>query len=671
MKSIENMTIEELCVNTIRTLSMDGVQKANSGHPGTPMALAPVVYTLYSRFMNYNPENPDWFNRDRFILSAGHASMLLYSILHITGYDLPLDELKKFRQLGSKTPGHPEYGMTPGVETTTGPLGQGLTNSVGMAIAEAHLAARFNRKPLNIVDHHIYAICGDGDLMEGVSHEVASLAGHLGLGKLIWIYDDNHITIEGKTDLAFSDRTAERFEGYNWHVISVGESANDIATLAQAIGEAKDIHDKPTLIIVRSHIGYGSPNMVDTSEAHGAPLGEEEVKLTKKAYGWPEDEHFLVPDKVYEHMAQFGKKGAETEKAWNQAFADYEKQYPELAAEFKRMVSGELPADWDSTIPVYKPEDGAQATRNVGGKILNAIAAKVPELIGGSADLNPSTKTFINGSGYVARKAYENRNIAFGVREFGMAGAANGLSLHSGLRPFISTFFVFSDYARPAIRLAAIMKRPVIGIFTHDSIGVGEDGPTHQPVEQLASFRCMPGVQVFRPGDANETAWAWRAAMLSKDKPTLLLLTRQNIPTIDQEKYAPAEGVLKGAYVLSKEKGSKADIILIATGSELHLALNAQAELAKDNIDARVVSMPCMEVFSEQSAEYRNSVLPPDVTKRLGVEAGVSFGWRTWVGDQGQLITMDRFGESGPYKEVLPYFGFSVENVVKTAKAMF
>ncbi len=670
MKNIEGMTIEELCINTIRTLSMDGVQAANSGHPGTPMALAPVVYTLFSRFMRYNPKNPDWFNRDRFVLSAGHASMLIYSILHIAGYDLPLEELTKFRRLGSKTPGHPEFGMTPGVETTTGPLGQGLSNSVGFAIAEAHLASVYNTAEHKIVDHNTYAICGDGDMMEGISHEAASLAGHLGLGKLTWIYDDNHITIEGKTDLAFSDNTAKRFEGYNWHVINVGDNANDVDTLEKAVKEAQSVTDKPSLIIVRTHIGYGSPNFVDTSTAHGAPLGEEEIKLTKKAYGWPEDEHFLVPDDVYSHMAQFADKGKETENGWNEIFAAYEKANPELAAQFKAALKGELASDWDALIPTFTPEDGAPATRSTSGKVLNAIADKVPFLAGGSADLNPSTNTFLKNSSYTAKGAYENRNVAFGVREFVMAGAANGMALHGGLRPFISTFFVFSDYARPAIRLAAIMKQPVICVFTHDSIGVGEDGPTHQPVEQMSSFRCMPNVHVYRPGDANEVAWAWRAAMQRTDGPTLLLMTRQGVPVIDQNKYASAEGVLKGGYVVSKEKGAKPDIILIGTGSELSLAMGAQEELAKANIDARVVSIPCMEQFRAQSKEYRDSVLLPDVKTRLAVEAGVSFGWQEWIGDEGQVISIDRFGDSGPYKEVLPHFGFSVENVVETAKKM-
>jgi len=670
MKNLDQMSIDDLCINTIRTLSMDGVQQANSGHPGTPMALAPLVYALWTQHLCYNPRNPNWFNRDRFVLSAGHASMLLYSILHISGYDVPLEELKKFRQLGSITPGHPEYGLTPGVETTTGPLGQGLSNSVGMAIAEAHLNSVYNKGEYNIIDHYTYAVCGDGDLMEGVSHEAASLAGHFGLGKLIWFYDDNHITIEGKTELAYSDNVQKRFESYGWHVINIGENANNLEAITKAIADTKKAKDKPSLIIIRSHIGYGSPNMVDTSEAHGAPLGEEEVKLTKKALGWPEDEKFLVPEKVIEHLKQFGDKGIAVEKEWNEKFAAYEKEYPELAKQLKTANAGKLPEGWDSLIPSFKPEEGPAATRNISGKVINAIAEKVPYLVGGSADLSPSTKTLLKNTGYFGKENNGNKNIPWGVREFGMCGAANGLMLHGGLRPFTSTFFVFTDYARPAIRLAAIMKLPIIYVMTHDSIGVGEDGPTHQPVEQLASFRLMPNVHVIRPGDANEVSYAWRAAMLRKDGPTMLLLTRQNIPIFDQTKLGSAKGVLKGAYVLSKEQGNKPDIILIGSGSEVHLALDAQQELAKKNINARVVSMPCWELFREQPIEYRNSVLLPNVKARLAVETGVSFGWKEWVGDEGEMITIDKFGESGPYKKVFEYFGFTVDLIVKKAKTL-
>jgi len=670
MKNLKQMSIENLCINTIRTLSMDGVQQAKSGHPGTPMALAPLVYTLWTKYLSYNPQNPDWANRDRFVLSAGHASMLIYSILHIAGYDLPLDELKKFRQLGSKTAGHPEFGLAPGVETTTGPLGQGISNSVGMAIAEAHLAAVYNKEKYNIIDHYTYAVCGDGDLMEGVSHEAASLAGHFGLGKLMWFYDDNHITIEGKTDLAYSDDVQKRFEGYGWHVINIGDNANNLEAISNAIADAKKVTDKPSLIIIRTHIGFGSPNFVDTSTAHGAPLGEDEVKLTKKAYGWPEDEKFLVPEKVLEHMKQFGDKGKTEEKQWNENFAAYEKEYPELAKQLKTAIAGELPDGWDSLVPEFKPEDGPAATRNISGKVINAITEKVPYLVGGSADLSPSTKTLLKNSDYFGKNEYENRNIPWGVREFGMCGAANGLILHGGLRPFTSTFFVFTDYARPAIRLAAIMKLPVIYVMTHDSIGVGEDGPTHQPVEQMASFRLMPNVHVIRPGDANEVSYAWRAAMQRKDGPTMMLLTRQNIPVFDQAKLGSAKGVLKGAYVLSKEKGDKPDVILMASGSEIEPALEAQEKLAEENIDARVVSMPCWELFREQSLEYRNSVLPPEVKARLAVEAGVSFGWKEWVGDNGDTVTIDQFGESGPYKKVFEHFGFSVDAIVKKAKTI-
>lgn len=664
MSTLESMSIEEKCINTIRTLSIDGVQAANSGHPGTPMALAPMSYVLWTKFLKYNPKNPKWFDRDRFVLSNGHASMLQYSMLHLTGYDVSLDDLKNFRQLGSKTAGHPEYGLCPGVETTTGPLGQGLATAVGMAMAEAHLAAVYNKEGYKIVDHYTYVFCGDGDLMEGVSHEACSLAGHLGLGKLIALYDDNHITIEGDTELAYSENVAERFKAYGWHVINVGEAANDLDKLAAAIEEARSVTDKPSMIIVRTHIGFGSPNLVDTSTVHGAPLGEEEVKLTKKAYGWPEDEKFLVPEGVMEHMAQGGERGKKAEEDWNKKLAVYRQAYPELAAQFEMSLKGELPEGWDAGIPEFDPEK-PQATRNVGGVVLNAIADKVPYIIGGSADLNPSTKTFIKSSGYLAKGAYQNRNIAWGVREFAMAAGVSGLALHGGLRAFGSTFYVFADYARPAIRLAALMKIPTLYIMTHDSIGVGEDGPTHQPVEHLASVRIIPNLTVFRPADANETAWAYRAALQITDGPSMIVLTRQNLPVLDQSRYASAEGVLKGAYVLSKEKGEKADGIIIATGSEVSLALEAQEKLAAQGKDVRVVSMPSWELFRAQSDEYRELVLPSDVTARLAVEAASPMGWKEWVGDKGDVLAIDTFGESGPAKQVFAHFGFTVENVAE------
>ncbi len=662
--------LDQLCINTIRTLSMDAVQQANSGHPGTPMALAPLAYVLWTRFLRYNPRNPTWFNRDRFVLSNGHASMLHYAILYLTGYDLSLDDIKYFRQWGSKTPGHPEYGHTPGIETTTGPLGQGIMNAVGMAIAEAHLAAVFNREGHEVVDHHTYVFCGDGDLMEGASHEAASLAGHLGLGKLICVYDDNHITIEGNTSLAYSDDVSSRFGAYHWHVQNLGDRADDLDTLTKAFAEAREEKGRPSLIILRSHIGYGSPNRQDTPEAHGEPLGEEEVKLTKKFFAWPEDEKFLAPAQVLEKMRQAVERGKELEETWNTIYSEYRNAFPELAKALEAALSGELPTGWDSEIPVFKPQDGSMATRAAAGKILNDIAGKVPWLVGGSADLSPSTKTLLNSSRYVAWGRYGNRNIAWGIREHTMCGCSNGLALHGGIRPYAATFFVFTDYARPAIRLAALMGLPVIYVMTHDSIGLGEDGPTHQPIEHLASLRAMPNMCVIRPADANETAFAWRAAMLRMGGPTMLVLTRQGVPVFDRSRLYGAEGVLKGAYILAGENAVTADIILIATGSEVQLILEAQKVLAAEGIAARVVSMPSWELFREQTQEYRNSVLPPEITARLAVEAGATLGWRDWVGDRGDIIGIDRFGASAPAREIFRNYGFTVENVVERAKKL-
>jgi len=666
-QQVAHMGLDELCINTIRTLAIDAVQKAKSGHPGAPMGLAPLAYLLWTREMRYNPRNPSWFDRDRFILSAGHASMLLYAMLYLTGYDLSLEDLKRFRQWGSKTPGHPEYGHTPGVECTTGPLGQGFMTGVGMAMAEAHLAALFNRPGFEIVGHYTYAICGDGDLEEGASHEAASLAGHLGLGRLIYFYDDNHISIEGDTSLAYSDDVARRFEGYHWHVQNLGERANDLEAMSKAIALAKAEKERPSLIIVRSHIGYGSPHRQDTKEAHGEPLGEEEVRLTKRAYGWPEDAQFFVPERALQHMRQAVERGRRLEEEWNALFAAYRKAYPELAAQLEAALKGDLPEGWDGDIPTFKPEDGPIATRSAAGKIENAIAKRVPWLIGGSADLSPSTRTLIAGSGYMSRGQYGNRNIAWGVREHNMCAAASGLALHGGLRPFAATFFVFTDYARPAIRLAAMGKLPVIYIMTHDSIGLGEDGPTHQPIEHLASLRAMPGMCLIRPADANETAWAWRAAMLRQDGPTMLVLSRQNLPVLDQAKVASAEGVLRGAYVLAKEKGTRPDVILMASGSEVHLALAAQAKLAEAGVDARVVSMPSWELFEQQPQEYRDEVLPPAVRARLAVEAASPFGWERWVGDSGDVLGINQFGASAPAAVVFERYGFTVDNVVERA----
>ncbi|MEE9187017.1 MAG: transketolase, partial [Bacteroidota bacterium] len=670
MKVLKNLPIEDLSVNTIRTLSMDAVQKANSGHPGTPMALAPLTYVLWTRFLRYNPKDPKWLNRDRFVLSCGHASMLLYSMLYLTGYDCSLEEIKAFRQWGSKTPGHPEYGLTPGVETTTGPLGQGFMNAVGMAIAEAHLAAVFNRESHPIVDHHTYVICSDGDFMEGASHEAASVAGHLGLGKLIVVYDDNHISIEGPTEIAYSDDVAKRFEGYHWHVQDIGEKANDLEVLTEAMSDAKKETDRPSLIIVRSHIAFGAPNMQDTPEAHGSPLGDEEVELTKKFYGWPEKEKFLVPDQVRKHMGQAVDRGQKWEAEWQGMFSAYKNSHPDLAEKFEAAVSGDLPEGWDKNIPHFEPSDGSIATRSASSKIINGIAKGVPWLMGGSGDLAPSTRTLIDSSDYFAKGHYENRNIAWGVREHGMCGASSGMALHGGIRPFASTFFIFTDYARPSIRLASLMELPVIYLMTHDSIGLGEDGPTHQPVEHLASLRAMPHMCIIRPGDANETAYAWRAAMMRSDGPTMLVLTRQNLPILDRGIVASAEGVLRGAYVLSKEKGAVPKVVLIASGSEVQLIVGAQTKLAEEGIDARVVSMPSWELFRNQPKSYRDEVLPPKVKTRLAVEAGAPLGWSEWVGEAGDVIGITKYGASAPYKESFKQYGFTIENVVSRAKKL-
>ncbi|MEW6616534.1 MAG: transketolase [Thermodesulfobacteriota bacterium] len=666
----EQKTLDQLCINTIRTLAMDAVQEANSGHPGTPMALAPLAYVLWTKFLRYNPSNPRWFDRDRFVLSCGHASILQYAVLYLTGYDLSLDEIKNFRQWGSKTPGHPEYGITPGVETTTGPLGQGLMNAVGMAMAEANLAAVFNRKGYEIVGHHTYAFCSDGDLMEGASHEAASLAGHLGLGKLIWIYDDNHISIEGDTALTYSDDVKKRFDAYHWHVQNLGDKANDLIALETALSKAKKEKERPSLIMVRSHIGYGSPNRQNTKEAHGEPLGEEEVKLTKRFYGWPENERFVVPEQVLTHMRQSIERGKRLEDEWSKKFSEYKKAFPEIAKQFEEALSGDIPHGWDNSIPHFESADGPMATRAASGKVLKAFANNIPWLMGGSADLAPSTKTLIDEPQYFARGQYTIRNIAWGVREHNMCAACSGMALHGGVRPYAATFFIFTDYARPAIRLAAMMVLPVIYVMTHDSIAVGEDGPTHQPVEQLASLRAMPNICIIRPADANEVAYAWRAAMMRRHGPTILVLSRQSLPIFDRHKMAGAGELLKGAYVLSREKGTMPDMILIATGSEVQLIVDAQEKLASDRIDARVVSMPSWELFLEQPQSYRDKVLPPDVKARLAVEAGSPQGWHYWVGDSGDIVGITRFGTSAPYKENLENYGFNVENVVERAKIL-
>jgi transketolase len=662
--------LETLCINTIRTLAMDAVQKADTGHPGTPMALAPLAYVLWTKFLRFNPANPEWFNRDRFILSNGHASMLQYAMLFLTGYDVTLDDIENFRQWGSKTPGHPEYGRTPGVETTTGPLGQGFMSAVGMAIAEAHLAAIFNRPGCDIVDHYTYAFCSDGDLMEGASHEAASVAGHLKLGKLIFVYDENHISIEGPTEITFTDDVTRRFEGYHWHVQDLGEKANDTAAIADAIRTAQEETDRPSLIILRSHIAYGAPHMQDTKEAHGQPLGEEEVKLTKRFYGWPEDKTFFVPPEVLEHMRQPGQRGQQMEDAWNEMVADYKQRYEDLGELFETSIRGELPQDWDSAMPVFAADKGPMATRDAGGKALNAIAAKVPWLMGGSGDLAPSTKTLIAGSDYFEPGQYKNRNIAWGVREHAMCGCSSGMAVHGGIRPYAATFFIFTDYARPSIRLAAMMELPVIYIMTHESIGLGEDGPTHQPIEHTASFRAMPNMCVIRPADANETAWAWRAAMMRKKGPTMLLLTRQKVPILDRTHLASADGLLKGAYIICKERAQSPDLILIASGSEVQLILQAQETLEKEGSHIRAVSMPSWELFEQQDENYRNGVLPPQVTARIAVEAAASFGWCRYVTDHGMTITIDQFGASAPAKDNFKHFGFTADNIVDHAREL-
>jgi transketolase len=659
---IQKNTLEELCINTIRTLAMDGVQKANSGHPGTAMALAPLTYLLWTRFMHYNPHNPAWANRDRFILSAGHASMLLYSMLHLTGYDLPLEELKSFRQWGSRTAGHPEYGHTPGVETTTGPLGQGFANGVGMAIAERFRASQYNRPDHTLIDHYIYAIASDGDLMEGVTAEAASLAGFLKLSKLIYFYDDNSITIEGSTNLAFGEDVGRRFEAYHWHVQRVAD-VNDLASVEQAILAAQ-ADERPSLIIVRTHIGYGSPNKQDSSKAHGEPLGADEVLLTKRNLNWPSEEPFYIPEESLAYYRQAVERGATQEQEWQERFNAYASAYPELATRWQQELSGQLAEGWDSNIPTFATGE-ALASRAAAGKTLSAIAPKLPNLIGGSADLAPSTNTYVKGLGDFGPDE-NGRNMHFGIREHAMGSVMNGMSLYGGLIPFGATFLIFSDYMRPPIRLAALMGLKTIYVFTHDSIGVGEDGPTHQPVEQVAALRAIPGLTVLRPGDANETAEAWRIA-ISHHGPVALALTRQALPTLDRSQLGAASNTAKGAYVLQESEGVP-QIILIATGSEVSLALDAANKLHQEGIAVRVVSMPSWELFEEQSEEYKEAVLPKSVTARVAIEAASPMGWERYVGLQGTTVTLNHFGASAPAKTVFQKFGFTADNIVEQAK---
>ncbi len=656
--------LDELCINTLRILAADAVQQAKSGHPGLPLGAAAMAYALWTRFMRYNPRNPFWHDRDRFILSAGHGSALLYALLHLTGYDMSLDEIKRFRQWQSKAPGHPEYDLARGVECTTGPLGQGFAMGVGMAVTERFLAAGFNREGFTLVDHFTYAIVSDGDLMEGVASEAASLAGHLGLGKLIYLYDDNHISIEGDTDITFTEDVGKRFEAYGWHVSRVADG-NNLSAIEKAIHDAQSEKDQPSLIMIRTHIGFGSPKQ-DSASAHGEPLGEDALKLTKDRFGWPQDSKFYVPDEALKHFREAIERGRKHEDDWLTLLSEYKRRFPTEAESFERQLGGELPLGWDEDIPNFGSMDSAIATRSASGKVLNAIASKVSSLLGGSADLAPSTKTLIAGSADQAFSTPVGRNIRFGVREHGMGAIVNGMALHGGVIPYAATFFIFSDYMRPALRLAALMNLHVIFVFTHDSLAVGEDGPTHQPIEQLASLRCVPNFTVIRPADANETAAAWRIAVKLR-RPVALVLSRQNVPILDQSRYASADQVSKGAYILSEAEG-KPDILLIATGSEVKLALEAQEKLSRDKcIQARVISMPSWELFKEQSSAYQNEVLPPAAKARLSIEAGSSLGWAQWVGDQGDCIAVDRFGASAPGSEVLRNYGFNVDNVVTCA----
>lgn len=667
VSTAEVETIDQLCINSIRFLSADAVQKANSGHPGLPMGAAAMAYVLWDRYLKHNPNNAHWTDRDRFILSAGHGSMLIYSLLHLTGYDMPLEELKQFRQWGSKTPGHPEHFLTDGVETTTGPLGQGFANGVGMAIAERFLAAHFNRPGYEVVDHYTYAIVSDGDLMEGITHEAASLAGHLGLGRLIYLYDDNKISIDGSTDLSFTEDVARRFEAYNWHIQRVSDG-NDLDAIDAAIAAAREETSKPSIILVRTSIGYGSPNKAGTAAAHGEPLGEEELRLSKEALGWPADRKFYVPDEAYEHFRRAVDEGKRREDEWNSLIERYTAEHPETAARFHAWMAGELPEGWEEAIPTFEAGT-SMATRASSGKVLGELAPKVGFLVGGSADLTPSNKTDVKGRSDFQRDNYSGGYFRFGVREHGMASACNGMALHGGIRPYCGTFLIFSDYMRPAVRLSALGSVPVIYVFTHDSIGLGEDGPTHQPIEHLMALRAIPNLTVLRPADANETAEAWRAAMLRPTHPVALALTRQNLPTLDRSVYAPASGLQRGAYVL-KDSDGEPELILIGTGSELHVALEAAETLSAEGVAVRVVSMPSWELFEEQDEAYRQSVFPPNVTRRVAVEAGITQGWERYVGLQGRIVGIDRFGASAPAELLFERFGFSAENVAKVARKL-
>ena len=656
-------------INTIRFLSADAVQQAKSGHPGLPMGAAAMAYVLWMRHLRYNPRNPNWPGRDRFVLSGGHGSMLLYSLLYLTGYDLALDELKNFRQWGSKTPGHPEYGLTPGVESTTGPLGQGFGNGVGMAIAIKHLAAHFNKPGHELIDQIVYAIVTDGDLMEGVSSEAASLAGHLRLSNLIYLYDDNRISIDGSTDLAFTEERKTRFEAYGWHVIQV-EDGNNLDEVDDALSLAKE-DPRPSLIICRTQIGYGLPTLQGTAKAHGEPPGEEELAGAKVKLGWPLTPRFFVPDEILAHFRQAMDKGRQLEVDWENRFSAYCAAYPELGTELKRRISRKLPVGWDQNLPMFPPDEKGLATRASSGKVLNSLASKIPELIGGSADLTPSTKTWIDDSPSFQVETPEGRNIHFGVREHGMGAIVNGMAVHGGVIPYGGTFLIFSDYMRPAIRLSALSGFPSIWVFTHDSIGLGEDGPTHQPVEHLAALRAIPKLVVIRPADANEVREAWKVAIFRRDGPTALILTRQNLPTLDRKFYASETGLVQGAYVLADFGATDPQLVLMASGSEVSLIVEAGKNIANDGISVRLVSFPSWELFERQPMEYKKHVLPENVRLRVAVEAGVSQGWEKWVGDQGVVISVERFGASAPYQTIYENFGLTVENIVSTSKQIF
>jgi transketolase len=657
----------ELSINTIRTLSMDGVEKANSGHPGAPMALAPLAFTLYTRIMRHSPDHPDWFNRDRFVLSAGHASMLLYSTLYMSGYGVSLDDLKNFRQLGSPTAGHPEYHDAPGIEATTGPLGQGISMAVGIALAERMLAAQFNTGEHELIDHHTYVIASDGDIQEGVASEASSLAGHLGLGRLIVFYDNNHIQLAGETKMAFSEDVGKRYEAYGWHVQDVGEDLS-VESLQRATDEAKGVEDRPSLVIVRSHIGYGAPNKQDTSSAHGSPLGEDEVKATKEVYGWPTDKTFYVPDEAREPFKEAAERGRQAVEEWEGRLAAFRDADPDAAGRLDLVMEGKMPDGWDADVPRFSPDDGKIATRKASQQVIQWAAAQVPQLVSGSADLEPSTLTLIDDSDSVTRDDYSGRNVRYGVREHGMGAIVNGLVLH-GLRAFGSTFFNFLDYMKGAVRIASLMKVPTIIVYTHDSIGLGEDGPTHQPVEQLATLRAQPNINCVRPGDPNETALAWRFALRQTETPTALVLTRQGIPTFNPDDI-PDDAIERGAYVLRDASNGEPDLILMGTGSEVHICAGAADLLEEDGMAVRVVSAPCLDTFADQDQDYRDSVLPPSVRARVSVEAASPLGWSTWVGEDGEAIGMTTFGASGPQPALYEHFGFTPEKVAERARAV-